>query len=122
MYDRHMKRRLPVFGDRAWDDYAAVKREIKRRMPDVVIEGEADGADSMARLAAEELGIRVLKFPAEWSKYGRAAGPIRNRQMLVEGQPTEAIGFHRNITKSKGSKNMLGQCEKRGVPTIIYRG
>jgi hypothetical protein len=113
--------RLLVFGDRNWDNYPAVKREIKRRMPDVVIEGEAAGADSMGRLAAEELGIKVLAFPAQWAKFGRAAGPIRNRQQLDEGKPTEAIGFHRNIAKSKGSKNMMEQAMKRGIPTTIYK-
>lgn len=114
-------KRLLVCGDRYWDDFKAVKREIKRRMPDLVIEGEADGADSMARLAAEELGIPVQKFPAQWSKFGRAAGPIRNTQMLVEGQPTEVIAFHPNIASSKGTKNMVNQARKRNIPTTVYK-
>jgi YspA, cpYpsA-related SLOG family len=112
--------RLLVCGDRNWDDFRAVKREIKRRMPEVVIEGEAPGADTMARLAAEELGIPVLPFPAQWEKFGRAAGPIRNTQMLDEGRPTEMIGFHSNINKSRGTKNMMQQCIKREVPFEIY--
>jgi hypothetical protein len=115
------EQRLLVFGDRNWDNFRAVKREIERRMPGVIIEGEAKGADTLARLAGEDLGIVVLQFPAKWSEYGRAAGPIRNRQMLDEGKPTEAIGFHEDIANSKGSKNMMEQAMKRGIPTTIYR-
>jgi hypothetical protein len=113
--------RLLVFGDRNWKSYLPIEREIKRRDPDVVIEGEAPGADSLARLVCESHDIAVVKFPADWRKYGRAAGPIRNRQMLDEGKPDEAIGFHANIAKSKGSKNMKEQCEKRGIPVTIYK-
>jgi hypothetical protein len=41
--------------------------------------------------------------------------------MLDEGKPTEAIGFHEDIANSKGSKNMMEQAMKRGIPTTIYR-
>lgn len=111
---------LLVFGDRNWTDYWAIRREISRRMPTTVVEGEQRGADKLARLAAESLGIPVLPFPAKWKKYGKAAGHIRNKQMLDEGQPDEAIGFHADIENSRGSKNMRDQALSRGVPTTIY--
>lgn len=89
-------------------------------MPDVVIEGEARGADTMAREAAEQLGIPVLPFPADWTRFGKAAGPIRNRQMLTEGKPTEVIAFHHDISKSRGTRDMVVQARKHGIPTAVY--
>ena len=112
--------RLLVCGDRNWTNYGAIYREIQARNPEVVIEGEARGADTMARIAAVVLGIPVLPFPAEWELHGKAAGPIRNQKMLDEGKPTEVIAFHTNIDASKGTKNMVSLAAKNNVPVYIY--
>jgi hypothetical protein len=77
------------------------------QVPSQYIEGEAKGADSLARDVALELGFKVLSFPADWDKYHRAAGPIRNRQMLTEGKPDLVLAFHQDLTRSKGTKNMV---------------
>ncbi len=74
-----------------------------------MIESEAWGADTCARIAAEELNITVEKYPAEWNKYGQSAGSIRNKQMLTEGNPDLVLAFHANIESSKGTKNMIEQ-------------
>jgi len=77
-----------------------------------VIEGEAKGADTMAREWAEHSGISVEKYPADWDTYKRAAGPIRNKQMIDEGKPDVVIGFHQDLESSKGTKNMQTQSLK----------
>lgn len=87
--------------------------------PDLVIEGEAPGADTLAREAAEYFGIPVLAFPANWQKYGRAAGPIRNTEMLNEGKPDMVVAFHNDYLHSKGTKNMVEQALKRGLKVVI---
>ncbi len=48
----------------------------------VVIHGDADGADTLAYKVCKELGIEQVRVPATWTKYQRAAGPIRNQLML----------------------------------------
>lgn len=111
--------RLLVCGSRTWDDLVAIRSELIARQPSLVIEGEARGADLLARQAAEELGIPVLPFPADWQQYGRAAGPIRNRQMLDEGQPDEVLAFSPDLAKSKGTRNMVEQARKRGLPVTV---
>ena len=115
--------RLLVCGDRKWSDKAAIEREIRRFMHAdgglVVIEGEARGADLLAREVADELEIPVLTFPADWVKYGRAAGPIRNTQMLKEGKPDRVLAFHANILLSKGTKNMVAQAKQAGIPVEV---
>lgn len=50
-----------------------------------MISGHARGADTIAESVAEELGWQVEVFPAEWSKYGKQAGGMRNQQMVDHG-------------------------------------
>lgn len=86
-----------------------------------VIEGDARGADRLAGEWAEEQGEQPLRFPADWEKYGRAAGPIRNQQMLDEGRPDLVLAFSRDITKSKGTKDMVTRAHKAGLPVYIFK-
>ncbi len=95
--------------------------ELHRRTPiTTVIEGEAQGADTLGRFWAEANNIPVLRFPADWDKHGRAAGPIRNKQMLVEGKPDLVVEFSYNIAESRGTTNMLTQAKGAGVPTMLF--
>ena len=112
--------RLLVCGDRNWKDYSAILAKINEMAPEVVIEGEARGADLMARRAAEKLGIPVLKFSAEWDAYGRAAGFIRNQQMLIEGKPDYVLAFHDDIENSRGTKDMVQRAEKAGIQVEVW--
>jgi hypothetical protein len=112
--------RILFCGDREWSNYKTICDVMADLKPDVVIEGEARGADSMARDAAEYFGIPVERYPANWKVYGRAAGPIRNTQMLDEGKPDLVVAFHNDFKNSKGTKNMVEQARKRGIPTKIY--
>ncbi len=73
----------------------------------------------MARSWAESVGLTVLPFAAEWKKYGLAAGPIRNKKMLVEGKPDYVVAFTRNLTTSKGTKNMVLQSRKAKLPVVV---
>src|SRR3972149_6405940 len=102
--------RVLICGDRNWTDVRTIRSWIAGLQEwgyTTLIEGEARGADSIARDEAILAGIKVLPFPANWAKYGRAAGPIRNQQMLDEGQPDLVVAFHNDIDNSKGTKNMV---------------
>lgn len=61
----------------------------KYRKPDGVIVG----ADYWAHQWALARGVPTRRFPADWEKHGKAAGPIRNRQMLAEGAPTHGLAM-----------------------------
>ena len=116
--------RLIFCGDRHWKDKQFIAEvmfyiffELKEF---ILIEGEAEGADKMSREIGEEvLAIEVLRFPANWTKHGRAAGPIRNTQMRVEGKADGVIAFHDNLSASKGTKNMVDQAIKAALPTWV---
>lgn len=112
-----------VCGDRKWKDYDAIlltMSQLKSSLGSfLVIEGEAQGADTFARHAAKYLDLQWQEYPANWALYNRAAGPIRNTQMLREGKADAVIAFHNNLQGSKGTKNMVEQAIKAGLPVWV---
>jgi hypothetical protein len=84
----------------------------------VIIHGGARGADSMAGKYASEKGLKVQVYPADWNKHGKAAGPIRNQQMLDEGKPDMVIAFPGD---GNGTWNMINIARKANVPVRIYK-
>jgi hypothetical protein len=69
---------------------------------DEVVCGKADGVDTAGEQYADYYGISVKYFPADWSTYGKAAGPCRNAQMAKYGDALLLVWDG----KSRGSLNM----------------
>lgn len=76
---------------------------VKMFEPTIIIQGDAKGGDEIGVFTAETLRIPCLNFPADWDKYGKAAGYIRNKQMLDEGKPDLVVAF----PGGKGTTNMV---------------
>jgi hypothetical protein len=76
--------------------------------------GAARGADTMAGEWAERRSIPVVRHPAEWAKYGGAAGPIRNSYMLRDAAPDIVIAFK----GGRGTADMVGKAKHAGVPVF----
>ncbi|MGW8179818.1 MAG: DUF2493 domain-containing protein [bacterium] len=118
------KFKVLVCGDRYWTDrtviFAALSTYLEELGRDdlLIIQGGAKGADTIARDWARQEGVETLQFDADWQQYGRAAGPIRNKKMLVE-KPDLVLAFHEDIRSSKGTLNMVKQAQKAGVTTVI---
>lgn len=118
--------RVLIFGARDWTKYGPIRREIKKLIRRhgtqrlLIIEGECPygGADVIARIVAHELSVHVAQVPALWETRYRSAGPQRNSMMLWM-EPHEAIGFHEDIRKSRGTKNMYNQLMRADVPVRI---
>lgn len=118
--------RLLVCGDRDWEHrnflYDTLDT-INFRTPggiSVIIEGEAKGADRMARDWALFHRIEVARYPAFWNIYKQGAGPIRNQQMIDEGKPDRAAAFHNDIANSKGTGDMIRRLKAHSIPYTIY--
>lgn len=118
--------RVLICGDRNWDNPSIMDVVINGLYGFFyeglhIIEGEANGADKMSAEIASVLlpEANIHRYPAEWDKYGRGAGPVRNKQMLEEGKPDLVIAFHNDIQNSKGTKNMLEQAAKAEVPSFV---
>lgn len=111
-------------GSRGWHDTEPVnkvlsdlKREAEERGETLtVIHGAAPGLDRMAGRLARNLGCEVISVPAEWDRYGKGAGPIRNQKMLDEHQP-EVVWAFRAAGKSRGTLDMIQRSLEAGVPT-----
>lgn len=92
-----------------------------------VVEGEQRGADLAARRAAEELGLQVLPYPADWGRLGLRAGPFRNDEMLSAlmaarsyGQPVVCVAFHEDPSLGTGTKGMVSRCIASAVPVLAW--
>lgn len=84
-------------------------------LPDVtIIHGGAKGADALAMSWAAVNWCPEIEFKADWAKHGRAAGPIRNKQMLEKGKPDVVIAFK----GGRGTANMCRQAREAGVKVI----
>lgn len=120
--------RVLITGDRHWTSAAVIERELRlliaanKKWPLklwTLIHGDARGADRIGAAVAEALGMKAVAFPADWQRFGPGAGPIRNQQMLDEGRPEFVLAFHSDITKSKGTRDMLRRCEALGLPFVL---
>lgn len=115
-------RRLPirvlVCGGRHFDDEKLLCNTLDHlnQMHEItcVIEGGATGADTLASQWARSRKIENIRYPANWALYGKAAGPIRNAQMLKHGLPNLVVAF----PGDKGTADMVRQAQKLNI-TIV---
>ncbi len=82
-----------------------------------VVCGMAPGVDLMGKRWAEFWRIPVKEFPADWNTYGKAAGPMRNKQMVDYADALVAI-MHKD---SKGTQNCINQAINKPIHDIIIR-
>lgn len=108
-----------VCGGRDYDDvdnvYDTLDVFCREHRVTLIIHGAAPGADALAGEWARCCGISCREFRADWRTHGGSAGPIRNKQMLVEGRPDLVVAF----PGGSGTANMVEQAMKAGVP--VYR-
>lgn len=109
--------RVIIAGSRSYPGgYEGVARAVKASGFEIatVISGVARGADLDGERWAYEYGVPVERYPADWDKYGRKAGPIRNQQMADVADALIALWDG----KSRGTRDMIERMAKK--PTIIY--
>lgn len=78
----------------------------------VLVSGNARGADTLGECWAESRGIEVRRYPADWSRYGKAAGAIRNQQMLDFERPDLVVLF----PGGAGTRDMMRRAKRAGIP------
>lgn len=102
-----------VTGGRAYNDSAAVVRALDGLgYVEAVVCGGATGADFLAWEWAASHGVPVFVYRAQWRVHGRAAGPIRNQQMLDERKPDLVVAF----PGGSGTTDMVRRAQSAGVP------
>lgn len=101
-----------IAGSRTFNDYKFFEKELNIRIPpfiEEIVSGDAKGPDKFAIKWAEEHGYPVKHFPAQWDKYGKAAGMIRNHEM--GNYADSLIAFWDG--KSHGTKDMIEYMQKQ---------
>lgn len=83
----------------------------------IIISGMAKGADTLAVKFAEQYGLPCLKFPADWARYGKGAGPIRNQEMIDRGRPDLIIAFP--MKSSRGTRDMINRGLMESIEVIV---
>lgn len=74
-----------IVGSRGYTDYASFRAKcdalLAGRTDIEIVSGGASGTDALAERYAHEHDYSLQVFPAEWSRYGKRAGYVRNREM-----------------------------------------
>ena len=121
--DSITKYKVIVAGCRDFADYELLKEKcdfyLQNKKPEniVIVSGHASGADALGERYAQERGLQLEAFPANWKAHGRAAGPIRNAQMASVAHAL--IAFWDG--KSRETKNMIDTATKRGLKVAVVR-
>jgi YspA, cpYpsA-related SLOG family len=120
--------RVIICGSRNWTGVAAVERIHHTLLavemlctalnsPLQLVHGDCPiGADAIADRWARRRDYDPILFPADWNKYGRAAGPIRNEAMAKAGAHL-CIAFLRD--NSDGTTNMISNAQACNIATFI---
>lgn len=83
----------------------------------VILCGEARGADTLGKTWAKRMGHKVLSFPAEWDKLGKAAGHVRNEHMAQQADVLVAFWDG----ESRGTEDMIRRGLSHGLEVHVYR-
>lgn len=114
--------KIIVAGSRNFNDYELLKAELNLLIAPnvidrevVIVSGTASGADQLGERYATENNLPVVRFPADWNKYGKSAGYVRNKQMAEYA--THCVCFWDG--KSKGTKMMISLAKSNGLKTEV---
>ena len=106
-----------IAGSREITDYGFVATVIKRSGFDIteVVSGTAHGVDRLGEQWAVQNGVPIKYMPADWNLHGKAAGPIRNKEMAEYADAAVLVWNGESL----GTKNMLENMQKIGKPYFI---
>lgn len=119
--------RVLICGSRDWTNKSVITFFLDKLLESfesiTIIEGCCRGADRVAcEYGLDNPKVIHEHFPADWKKYGRAAGPIRNQQMIDEGNPDVVVAFTDDLIASKGTRDMVERSTKADIRVYLTSG
>jgi UDP-N-acetylmuramoylalanine-D-glutamate ligase len=117
MTDSQYRMRVLVCGGRDFIDYELFQQAMTRyvgHLVPVIIQGGAKGADFLAKVWAHKYNLECVEYQPDWDKHKKAAGIIRNKEMLESGKPDVVIAF----PGGSGTANMIDIAKKAGIRVI----
>lgn len=121
--------RIIIAGSRKFNDYIKMLNKLDElgihllaTMDDIeIVSGHASGADTLGEKFAKAYNYPLKIFPADWNTYGKAAGPIRNEQMVkYAAEANRGILVAFPIGESKGTRNMIKLAKQYGLEVNVY--
>lgn len=116
--------KIVIAGGRDFLDYNLLREKVNKILQEkrvthkiVIISGCARGADTLGLRYASENVFDVEEYPAEWDKYGKKAGYMRNVEMAENANAL--IAFWDG--KSKGTKHMIDIATERNLPIRVIK-
>lgn len=112
-----------IAGTRDFNDYDFLKKNVDYFLQGInpnneeieIVSGNARGADKLGERYAKEYNLPVKLFPANWDKYGKRAGYLRNQEMANYSDVLIAFWDE----KSKGTKHMIDIAKKQDLTVIV---
>lgn len=113
--------RVIIAGSRGVIDPAVVTQAMERAaergiVPSSIVSGTARGADQLGEAWARERGIPVTRYPADWTRHGKAAGHRRNAQMADNADALVALWDG----ESPGTEGMIRVARSKGLSVYIW--
>ena len=120
--------RIIICGGRHFDDYETLEKVVDKVISELkltsqeieIVSGNCQGTDLLGELYAEKHELKCTVFPAKWKKFGKAAGPIRNSEMIDYISDSEnpiVIAFV--SPNSKGTMDTVNKAVKAGF--TVYK-
>lgn len=116
--------KIVVGGCRDFFDYSLISSHLDALLEGypstdtiVFLSGHCSGVDQLTERYAAEHCYSVMLFPAEWNRYGRAAGPIRNKSMVEIADHIVAFWDGH----SRGTASLIRLARKSGKPVTIVQ-
>lgn len=109
---------VAIVGSRSWRDVRKIRAYIQALPSGThILSGGAEGADMLAQTEAKRCGFRVFVYAPDWKKYGRAAGAVRNEEIVKSAD--RVVAFWDG--KSKGTRITIDLAKRYGKPCEIIR-
>lgn len=109
-----------ITGSRNWSDRKAIETAMTKFKPEIIIEGGANGADRMAKEYANNNNKKVIEAKANWEKYGKQAGPIRNAEM-ISMKPDLVIAFSKDLNEDRGTRDTINKAIAKGIKVWLVK-
>lgn len=111
--------KILVCGSRDWLNGTTIQEVLAKLPKDcVVIEGGAEGADALASVAAEALGLHTARVRVLWRHFPGKVAPLKRNDAMLRLKPDKVIAFQKN--GSRGTQYTINAARNLGIPVEVF--
>lgn len=119
-----MRKKVLITGSRTINDKLKVTNMLNRLLVNVkddieMLFGDADGVDKIAWDWCKLNDIPYQRYKPDWDTYGRAAGPMRNTDMINQLTKDNCLVIAFWDKKSRGTKDVINKARAKDLFTIV---